>query len=127
MTNSPKKFGEEIKQLRLEKNFGVREFAKMIKKEDGTPISPSYIIDIEKNNRVPSADIIERMAEVLDCDADKLFSLAQKIPPENEKYLKENPALGVLLRKAREADLKWEKLEEIIESEIKKKKHEKNT
>lgn len=127
MTNTPKKFGEEIKQLRMDKNFGVREFAKMIKKEDGTPISPSYIIDIEKNNRVPSADIIERMAEVLDCDADKLFSLAQKIPPENEKYLKENPTLGVLLRKAKEVDLDWKKVEEIIDSEIKKKNNEKNT
>lgn len=127
MTNNPKKFGEEIKQLRLEKNFGVREFAKMIKKEDGTPISPSYLVDIEKNNRVPSADIIERMAEVLGYDTDKLFSLAQKIPPENEKYLKENPALGVLLRKAKEVDLDWKEVEKLIESKIKKKNHEKNT
>ena len=42
MTNTSKKFGEEIKRLRLEKNLGVREFAKMIIKDDGEPISPSY-------------------------------------------------------------------------------------
>lgn len=127
MANTSKKFGEEIKRLRLEKNLGVREFAKMIIKDDGEPISPSYLIDIEKNNRIPSGDIVEKIAEVLNYDPANLLSLAQKISPGTEKHLKEEPAIGKLLRKAKETGFdNWKMVEKLIEDEDKKKKHEKN-
>lgn len=122
MPNIKKSFGEEVKHLRLEKNLGVRELAKMI------PISPAYLIDIEKNNRVPSPDKIERIAKALNCDPYKLLKLAQKISTEAQEILKEEPAIGVFLRKAKESGITdWEALfKKIIEDETKK-KHEKNT
>jgi len=122
MPNVKRTFGEEIKYLRLEKNFGVRELAKMI------PISPAYLIDIEKNNRIPSPDKIEKIARALNCDPDKLLTLAQKISTETEKLLKDEPAIGVFLRKAKERGITdWEALfKKIVGDEIKK-RHEKNT
>lgn len=120
MPGNQRSFGEELKYLRFEKNLGLRELAKMI------PISPAYLIDIEKNNRIPSAGVVEKIAKALGCNPDKLLALAQKISPETEKLLKEDPALGVFLRKAKEAGFKdWKSIEKIIEG--KKKSDEKNS
>jgi len=122
----PESFGEELKRLRLEKDLSLRQLADKIIKEDGNPISRSYLNDIENNNRIPSAEIVEKLAKALDYDPEKLLSLAQKISPDAEKILKEEPAWGVLLRKAKEAgftDLKA--VEKMIEEKAKK-DHEKN-
>lgn len=119
MSGTQRSFGEEVKHLRLENDLGLREFAKMV------PISPAYLIDIEKNNRVPSADVIEKIAKALSYDADKLLTLAQKISPGTEKFVKEDATLGILLRKAKEAGFNdWKAVEKIIED--KKKSDEKN-
>lgn len=122
----PKSFGEELKRLRLDKDFSLRQLASRIIKEDGKSISPSYLNDIEKNNRIPSADIVEKLAKALDYAPDKLLALAQKISPEAEKLLKEYPAWGVLMRKAKETGFKDLKaIERIIEG--KEKSDEENT
>lgn len=121
MIGAQRSFGEELKHLRLKKNLGVRELAKMI------PISPAYLIDIEKNNRIPSAEVIEKIARALNCDSDKLLTLAKKISPETEKYLREDPVIGKFLRKAKETGFTdWKALEKIIEDGLKK-NNEKNT
>lgn len=126
MPNIPESFGEELKRLRLDKDLSLRQLASKIIKEDGKPISPSYLNDIEKNNRIPSAVIVEKLARALEYDSDKLLALAQKIPPDAEKILKEDPAWGVLLRKAKEAGFTDLKAVERMIEEKAKKDHEEN-
>lgn len=107
-----KSFGVFVKDLRLAKKIGVRQLAKSITKEDGTNISPAYLIDIEKNARIPSAFIVEQLAKVLGYDPDALLHMAEKISPEVEKQMISDPAIGRLLRKAKEKGFKnWDELE----------------
>jgi len=117
MEKKSDKFSDIVRELRLAKNLSLRQLAaKIINKKEGKPISPSYLYDIENSNRIPSADIIMQIANELGYDEDKLLNLAQKISPDAEKLLKEDPAVGELLRKAKESGFRdWEKLRKIIE------------
>lgn len=115
-----KNFAEALKCLRLEKNYSLRQLAAKVRKEDGSSISPSYLHDIENNNRIPSANIVVQIAKELAYDADKLLALAEKISPEAEKLLKEQPAAGELLRKARETGFTdWETLKKFVDKQSK--------
>lgn len=60
-----------------------RELAAHIIKEDGQPISPQYLNDIERDRRNPPSDyLIEQFAEVLDEPKDMLYHLAGEIPKD---------------------------------------------
>jgi transcriptional regulator with XRE-family HTH domain len=66
------------KKLRL----SLREVAEKVKKEDGTPISPQYLNDIEHDRRVPSPDVLEGLARVLKVATDYLHFLAGSMPSD---------------------------------------------
>jgi transcriptional regulator with XRE-family HTH domain len=128
MTNKIKTLGDEIRRLRLENNLSLKQLADKIIKDDGKAISRAYLNDIEKHHRIPSPDIIEKIANALDYSADKLLLLANKISLEAEKVLLEQPGIGGLLRKAKEVGFDdWKEIENIIAARIEKKKHEKDT
>lgn len=111
-----RKFGAEIARLRKREGYTIREFARKVLKEDGEPMSPSYLCDIEQGRKKPASEVIRRMAEILKADFDDLMNLAQRTPPDIKEYLQETPQLGRLLRKARETGFKdWGKMEELIE------------
>jgi hypothetical protein len=80
-------FGKKIRELREAKlqedaTFTLRQFAEKV--------GP------------PKAENIIKMAELLGVDADKLLALANKVDPELEKIIKEQPtALPDLLRTVR--------------------------
>jgi transcriptional regulator with XRE-family HTH domain len=123
MTYRQKQIGEEIKQQRLNKHLSLRKLSAMVIKEDGKPISPAYLNDIEKNNRIPSANLIEKIAGALGFDPDYLLNLAKKISPQTERFLLEQPSIGGLLRKAQEMGFTdWKAMREMIEAEGKRKK-----
>ena len=111
-------FAAALKYLREEKRLSLRQLAAKIKKGDESSISPSYLHDIENNNRIPSAQIIVQIANELEYDADKLLVLAERISPVAEELLKEQPVVAKLLRKAKEVGFtEWEKLQKLIEEE----------
>lgn len=77
-------FGRTITAERKQRGMSQKDLAARIVKEDGTPISPQYLNDIERDRRnPPSEDLIIQIAEVLDLNADYLFYLAGQIPPED--------------------------------------------
>jgi transcriptional regulator with XRE-family HTH domain len=126
MTHRQKQIGEEIKQQRLNKHLSLRKLSAMVIKEDGKSISPAYLNDIEKKNRIPSAYLIEKIAGALECDPDYLLNLAKKISPQTERFLLEQPSIGNLLRKAQEMGFSdWKAMREMIEAEGKTKKDKK--
>jgi len=76
-------FGKTIADARKRLLMSQKELAEKIKKEDGTPISPQYLNDIERDRRSPTSDhMIEQFAKVLDLDRDVLLFWAGKIPEE---------------------------------------------
>lgn len=84
-------FGNVIAEERKKAKLSQKELAALVKKEDGTPISPQYLNDIERDRRnAPSDFLIEQFAKALKIDAGRLYYWAKKIPadvkasPENE-------------------------------------------
>jgi transcriptional regulator with XRE-family HTH domain len=124
-------FGQEIARLRKKKKYSIRQFAKMVLKEDGEPMSPSYLCDIEQDRRHPPAlEVIRRMADLLDANFDDLMILAHRTPPDIKELVQGNKMLRKVLRRARDTGFKdWKKVEEIIENQAggSAKPHQKGT
>ena len=76
-------FGQIVADARKKAGLSQKDLAAQIVKEDGTPISPQYLNDIEHDRRSPSSDhLIRQFARALGADENYLFVLAGKIPDE---------------------------------------------
>jgi len=76
-------FGQVIAQKRKEAGLSQKELALKIRKEDGTPISPQYLNDIEHDRRnPPGGSLIEQFAKILDVKPDYLYYLAGDLPAD---------------------------------------------
>jgi transcriptional regulator with XRE-family HTH domain len=75
-------FGRAIASARRRLQLSQKELAKKIlKEEDGEPITPQYLNDIEHDRRSPSSDhIVKQFATVLDISPDVLYWLAGRVP-----------------------------------------------
>lgn len=80
--NVPATFGKEVSNARKAKEINQKQLAERIKREDGEPISPQYLNDIEHDRRSPSSEVILQIAELLALDADYLHYLAKKWPED---------------------------------------------
>jgi len=88
----PITFGGYIAEARKKLKMSQKELAARIKREeDGEPISPQYLNDIERDRRNPSSDhLIQQFANALDLSADYLNYLAGKLPDDlRQKNLSE--------------------------------------
>lgn len=108
-------FGSYIKTLRMSRNIGQRELARII------DISASYLNDIENNNRdAPRKEIIKKLSDILEANLENLYDLAGKgknrIPPDIPEIIKKNKEIPSLLRTIERLGLR--------DSEIKKIKNE---
>lgn len=111
------RFGREIARLRKKKQQTIREFASKVIKDDGQPMSASYLCDIEQGRKNPPAlEVIRRMADLLDGDLDRLLKLAQRTPPDIKEIVQENEDVRRMLRKAKQSGFRdWRKVEKLIE------------
>lgn len=76
-------FGRAISQARKKKQWGLKEVCELVRREDGEPISPQYLNDIEHDRRSPSSDrMVTQFAEALDIDPDWLYYLAGRFPED---------------------------------------------
>lgn len=93
MTVAELTFGQMIAKARKSKPLSQKELAAMIvKEEDGSPISPQYLNDIEHDRRSPTSDhLIRQFAKVLGLQEGVLFFLAGKIPDDMRRKA-QNPA-----------------------------------
>jgi HTH-type transcriptional regulator, competence development regulator len=82
-------FGMRVRQLRLGKNFTLRDLAKKVR------VSFTYVSKIESQKlsfgEFPSNDLIIRLARALGADADELLLLAEKIPDGIRKRVLARP------------------------------------
>jgi transcriptional regulator with XRE-family HTH domain len=91
MTTGEVTFGQTISKARKAKSLSQKDLAGIIlKEEDGTPISPQYLNDIEHDRRSPTSDhLIRQFAKALDLKEDLLFVLAGKIPDDVRKRVRD--------------------------------------
>lgn len=110
-----KSFGQTIREYRLNNtDYSLRQFARLL------DVSAPYISDIERDRRdPPKAEIIVKMAELLNVDENELLALADKTPPELHDTFKKNPTytrmVPEFMRTANKSDLSDEDWKELIE------------
>ncbi len=76
-------FGQIISDARKEANLSQKELATRVKKEDGQPISPQYLNDIERDRRNPPSDfLIEQFAAMLNIPPEVLYFHAGELPAD---------------------------------------------
>lgn len=83
--------GGKIAERRRAQHFSQKQLAERILREDGAPISPQYLNDIERDRRIPPDYLLKRFAEQLDVDLEYLVFLAGRVPP-SMSYLTEERA-----------------------------------
>jgi transcriptional regulator with XRE-family HTH domain len=83
-------FGDAIASARKAKRLSQKDLASRIIKEDGQPITPQYLNDIEHNRRSPSSDhIIQQFAKVLGIkNIDALYGLTGVLPEDAMKLIR---------------------------------------
>ena len=77
-------FGRAISKARKGLGLSQKELAtRIMKEEDGGPISPQYLNDIEHDRRSPSSGhLIRQFAGILNIPEDYLFALAGRLPDD---------------------------------------------
>lgn len=103
------KFGEFLKQKRLEKNIKAKSLAELLS------ISPAYLSSLENGSRQPpSYELLEKIATILELGTDEryqLFDLAgenknpQEIAKDLTEYIYQNPQIIEILRYAMKCQL----------------------
>lgn len=97
------RFGERVRQLRMQKRFGQRALAHAV------GVNFTYISKIENGKLdfgdYPSEELILRLAEALDVDAEEMLILAEKIPARVRKRVLERPDAFGRLAKLDDASL----------------------
>lgn len=119
LNNSEKTFGMFISEKRLEKNFSLRGFSRMIE------ISPEYLSKIENNLRTaPKDHVLRKMAEVLCLDTDDrelLFDLAAEskhylsLANDLVEYINNNRSVHNTLRLAKRCEMTTVEWQEIFD------------
>jgi len=96
MTMKKQTFGQVLRKARLERKVSLRKFAEMV------GISPTYLSQVEQENvDPPTAERVQRMAELLGENADEWISLAGRVPGDVPGIIHQQPTeMPQLLREA---------------------------
>jgi transcriptional regulator with XRE-family HTH domain len=78
----PQSLGSVLAEARKKTGYSLREIAEKVKKEDGEPISPQYLNDIEHDRRVPSSEVLKGLSRTLKIAEDYLHFLAGSLPKD---------------------------------------------
>ena len=92
-----KPFGQALREKRLEKGHGLRKFAELV------GVSPTYLSQVEQGNvDPPTAERVQRMAEILGENADEWIALAGRLPQDLPGIIQQRPTeMPELLREAK--------------------------
>lgn len=102
--------GDFIKDKRVGLDMRLRELARRL------DVTPSYVSDIENDRRVPSEDVLRRIAVELELDPDDLVARSGRIGTDAERYLRQTPAATTLFRRISEEKLTDEELHGLLKS-----------
>jgi len=74
--------GHVVATARKNARMSLKELAQRVKKDDGQPVSPQYLNDIEHDRRTPSDFVLVKLAAALKLEADYLHHLAGTLPAD---------------------------------------------
>ena len=73
-------FGRQIAKRRKELGLSLKDVADRVKKEDGKPISPQYLNDIEHDRRQPDSEhLLDQLAASIKIQPEVLYYHAGKL------------------------------------------------
>src|SRR5438552_4144414 len=118
--HSGKSLGQVIRDARVAAGGSLREFARTL------GITPSYQSDIENDRRVPSEEVLKKIAGLLSLDFEGLMALGGRFGEDAERYLRRHPTAGALFRKLSETNAPEDVLRRMLQEaeEIERKKEE---
>jgi transcriptional regulator with XRE-family HTH domain len=85
--------GDVVRDGRTAKDMKLRELARRLE------VTPSYVSDIENDRRVPSEDVLARIAGELDLDLEDLVARSGRLGSSAERYMRDTPAATTLFRR----------------------------
>jgi transcriptional regulator with XRE-family HTH domain len=85
-------FGDRVRTARARKRLTLREAAEKIGR------SASFLSDIEHDRRLPSEDVLQDLAQLLDLDPDDLMASSGRLPTDVAEYLRTTPDAARLFR-----------------------------
>lgn len=101
--------GDRVRSARVGAGWSLRDLAKRLHK------TASYLSDIENDRRVPSEETLRDLASMLRLDFDELMAAAGRFGEEADRYLREHPTAGVLMRRLSQHNLDRSALEKLLE------------
>jgi transcriptional regulator with XRE-family HTH domain len=85
-------FGQAVSEARKSKGLSQKQLASSILKDDGSPISPQYLNDIERDRRNPPGEfLITQFARILEVPEEYFYFLAHEIPPKYRQFSPDSP------------------------------------
>ena len=104
-------FAKKLSTLRAEQKMGVRELGRAV------GVTGMHISNLEKGKSAPSAELVLKLAEALEANADELLYLADQISPEVVGVIHQNPlTIPNFLRSAKNlTPEQWELLQKQVE------------
>ncbi|MGA2120360.1 MAG: helix-turn-helix transcriptional regulator [Bryobacteraceae bacterium] len=110
MTNDNMTLGEAVHDARARLKLSLRDVAKSL------AITPSYLSDIENDRRVPSEEVLRKLANFLGLDPDDLMALAGRFGEEAVRYMMKTPAAGMLFRRLAEVNASGDAIKELLKA-----------
>src|SRR5262249_15506704 len=108
MANENKTLGDVIRSARIAAGKSLREFSRDL------GITPSYQSDIENDRRIPSEDVLKKIADQLSLDFEDLMALGGRFGEDAERYLRRHPTAGALFRKLSETNAPEDVLRKLL-------------
>jgi transcriptional regulator with XRE-family HTH domain len=108
MAHDNRTIGDVIHDARAKLKLSLRDVTKEL------DITPSYLSDIENNRRVPSEEVLRKLADFLKLDYDDLMARAGRFGEDAVRYMMKTPAAGVLFRRLAEEKASGETVEDIL-------------
>lgn len=87
-------FGNRLRDLRKKSGESIKSLAKDL------DVNYTYLSQMENNKKIPSEELIDKIAKRFNHDSEELKIIAGKIPEDIKKILMDNPKKAVdFLRK----------------------------
>ncbi len=101
--------GSQIREAREKQGISLRGFAKRLK------VSAPFLSDVERGNRYPSDEILEKFAKALDLDAVELRKLDPRPPVQGLRRLaEEDSRYAAVFRELVKQKVKPEEMESFL-------------
>src|SRR6266516_3986092 len=95
--NSGKTLGKRLKQERERTGVSLR------KQAESLGISPAYLVDIEKDRRLPTEELLQKIADLLDVPVSAFDEFFPETPKAVRDWLEGNPLFARIARFLRKA------------------------